>query len=318
MNFKYTKIVLALSLSILSGKDISKNVDEGIDYGNDQPFLAGWGWLTLNQAEASMDCKKSGPNETTCSVVVDPCDIYNCNEDPIPDPEPGLPPEQDDGGGGGGSPGTTEPTSDPFIKDVNGDRRNDCWKGLIGGSVPKLNLSSDWGWRGTDFHPAWDVATGLQMGAEARFWGDAKVINKGYDQWNGFFLEFEIVTTKHFVKYIHLHQMPTVNIGGTYKMGESAGIVGGTPFKSDGTYKYDPHLHIAVYLNHASYKEAVAKKSASNTPLGDDMIDYQYSIDPAKLFMSSVCAYPANVTDSDNYPPAAEPPVKPCPTCELP
>lgn len=263
-----------------------------------------------------MSCS-SGDTGTHCVVVVDPCDIYNCNETNEPR-DTYTPPQTDYYDGGPGYGMEPYPTEQTNIIDKNNDRINDCWKGLYSTNATGANLSSDWGWRvingNPDFHPGWDIGTAGQQGVNALFMGDAKVIAKGNDIYNGYWLSYELITDGTFVKYIHLDNLPSVSIDGVYSMGDVAGKIGKTGSTSQ------IHLHMAMYPSRQSYDMAISMKIGKSKE-EKDIIDFNYSIDPATRFKSSICAYPSTVKSSNNTkPPSSQGPKdpRPCPTCAIP
>ncbi|WP_333797943.1 hypothetical protein [Rheinheimera sp.] len=321
MKLLNSKVAFAISLILAGNVVVQSFIDDDNDYANNTTLKSGWGWLGINSANAAMSCDTDDNGGTRCSIVVDPCDVYNCNPPPPPPPyDPAPPPEDPPEDGGGGEGGADAPPVDPNLKDSDNDRKNDCWKGLVGDNATGINLSSDWGWRGYDFHPAWDIATAGQTGVKARFWGDAKVLNYGYDNNNGWYVEYETTLSKHFVKVIHLQSIDKgVERGKNYLMGDFFGVVGGTPLKEDGTNKYPIHLHMAIYSSEASYNESRIKRRAADTEFKKDLVDAQYSIDPANLFKNNICIFPSSVKSSNNMaPPDPDAPKPPCSNCSIP
>jgi murein DD-endopeptidase MepM/ murein hydrolase activator NlpD len=267
----------------------------------------------LNKAQADMNCKPDGNGQTNCNIVVDPCDVYDCNEDPNPTPDPGSPPEPGDGNGGGGS----EPpaSTNPNLKDIDNDGDNDCWKGLVSSNARGANIGSDWGWRqyrGGDFHPGWDIGTAGQTDVNALFWGNARVLNSGFTTANGNFVEYQMLNTGYFVKIIHLAERPTVKTGAVYNMGDVAGKVG----KTGATTAI--HVHMVIYPSLAAYNNAMAEKGKLSTKAARDQVDFRTTIDPAKLFSSAACKFPSTVTDANNNPWNEPPPAPPCAGCSIP
>ena len=317
MKFINSKVAIALSLAVMSNMLVDTFVDDDIDYNNSN-ITSGWGWLGISSAHADMNCSP-GRGETSCTIVVDPCDVYDCNEPPPERPPMDWPPEDppEDGGGGGGS--DTEPTPNPVnpnIIDMNKDRINDCWKGLYGNNASGANLSSDWGWRNydgeLDFHPGWDIGTAGQSGVEALFLGDARVLGSGYDEYNGNWIEYELITDGTFVKYIHLASAPTVITGNVYDMGAVAGIIGNT-----GQNITAIHLHAVMYPSKQAYDAAKDERRGKSDAEQND-IDFRSSIDPASKLNSSVCPFPSSVKSSNNTKPSGPGTIKPpCKKCQL-
>lgn len=302
MKLLKSKTALGIAL-ILAGNYIIENfIDDEIDYLQSNNGSNVWEILGFGSANAAMSCN-TNERDTQCTIIVNPCDVYNCNEDQNPPRDPYVPPPpQQEEESGGDSGGSSYLPQNPFVKDIDNDRINDCWRGIVGQDATGANLSSDWGWRtinnSSDFHPGWDIGTAGQTNVPALFIGDARVLGKGEDPWNGFWISYELLTDGTFVKYIHLQSRPTANVNQVFNMGDRAGLIGKTGSTSQ------IHLHLVMYPNKQAYALAVERK-IGKTQREKDLIDFNTTIDPATRFKNSVCPFPDTVRDSNNSMPSS-------------